>query len=393
MQDRSSRPARNAWRGLLEPPPALANALALTSALAALAIARVVDPYLDTYTILPSVGAVLLAAWFGGFWPSIVATVVSVIGLEMYFVDPRGTLEFGTTSDAIRLAFFVLVSLGASSASRSLRHAALRADAEARAAREFAAQLEASSASLARANEELRQANEELEATAYAIAHDLRTPLRSIDASVARLLGTTSTREEEVAPALTRVRAQVHRMAQMLDGLLALARVGRGTLSRTRIDLTAMARSIADELGAAQPGRNVEWRIAEGLTATGDPRLVRVVLQNLLGNAWKFTRERERAEITIDSREVDGERFIRVADNGAGFDPEFAGQLFRPFHRLHGDGEFEGTGIGLATVRRIIERHGGRVHASGAPGAGAEFLFSLGGVPTQPADRTTSPRA
>ncbi|MCC6658170.1 MAG: PAS domain S-box protein [Rhodocyclaceae bacterium] len=225
---------------------------------------------------------------------------------------------------------------------------------------------------------ELEAANRELEAFSYAVSHDLRAPLRAIN-GFSRLL------EEESAAVLdgkarghlARVRAASVRMGELIDDLLELARVARHEMRTVAADLSALAREIADEIAAAEPARHVEWKIAPGLAARCDPSLMRAVLHNLLGNAMKYTSKKEPACIEFGVDESGGERRFFVRDNGAGFDMRYAGKLFGAFQRLHSPSEFPGTGIGLATVARIIHRHGGTVRAEGCVDAGATFFFTL----------------
>lgn len=222
---------------------------------------------------------------------------------------------------------------------------------------------------------ELSAANRELEAFSYSVSHDLRAPLRAIGGFAALLEEQCATSlDAEARDYLQRLLAAVRRMGQLIDDLLALATVGRATMSLRTVDLSALARQVAAELEASDPERRVDWRIAGELAARADPGLIRVVLENLLGNAWKYTARTQHAVIEF-SRNAAGEFF--VADNGAGFDPAYIQGLFQPFRRLHTEQEFEGSGIGLATVRRILERHGGQVRGEGAPGAGARFTFTL----------------
>jgi len=176
---------------------------------------------------------------------------------------------------------------------------------------------------------------------------------------------------------LDRVRAASQRMAGLIDDLLGLSRVTRAELRRERVDLSALAQSVAAELQEADPKREVEFAIAPGLVVEADPHLLRLVLENLLGNARKYTAKRPHARIEFGATERDGRLAYYVRDNGAGFDMAYAGKLFGAFQRLHSAAEFEGTGIGLATVQRIIHRHGGRVWAEGVVGEGATFSFTL----------------
>jgi light-regulated signal transduction histidine kinase (bacteriophytochrome) len=166
-------------------------------------------------------------------------------------------------------------------------------------------------------------------------------------------------------------------MGQLIDDLLKLSHVTRSTLKRESVDLSVMSRSIASEYRKNQPGREVEFIVQEGLSANGDVRLLKVVLENLLGNAWKFTGTKTTARIEFGQKVVEGNPAFYVRDNGVGFDMAYVGKLFTPFQRLHLAEEFPGTGIGLATVKRIINRHGGRVWAEAAPDKGATFYFTL----------------
>jgi light-regulated signal transduction histidine kinase (bacteriophytochrome) len=167
-------------------------------------------------------------------------------------------------------------------------------------------------------------------------------------------------------------------MAALIDDLLLLSRVSRSELRRAPLDVGLLAASTVAELRRRDPGREVEVRIAEGLDACGDRRLLAIALENLVGNAWKFTSRKPRARIEVGCEVQDGEAVYFVRDDGAGFDMAYAGKLFGAFQRLHEASEFEGTGIGLATAHRVISRHGGRIWAEGRPGEGATFFFTLG---------------
>jgi PAS domain S-box-containing protein len=231
---------------------------------------------------------------------------------------------------------------------------------------------------VARRTEQVRAANEELEAFVYSVSHDLRAPLRAMDGFSKVLLADYAAQlDERGQHYLSRVGAGAQRMGTMIDELLRLSRVSRAQLRRDQIDLSDLARQIADELHSAEPERRVEFAIADGLTATGDRDLVRIVLENLLGNAWKFTSTREHARIELARGDHDHSTEFVVRDNGVGFDIQHADQLFKPFQRLHKANEFPGTGIGLASVHRIITRHGGHISAHGEIGRGATFTFTL----------------
>ena len=223
---------------------------------------------------------------------------------------------------------------------------------------------------------QLEAANKELEAFSYSVSHDLRAPLRSIDGFSQALLEEYADRLDETGRHyLTRVRAGSRHMAQLIEDLLNLSRVTRSEIHRVPVDVSALARAVATDLQRAAPDRRVEFDIEPGLTVHGDPGLLRVALENLLGNSWKFTRRHPTARIELGATERSGERTFFVRDDGAGFDMAYADKLFHPFQRLHSLEEFEGTGIGLATVQRIVQRHGGRVWGEGAVEQGAAFYF------------------
>lgn len=228
---------------------------------------------------------------------------------------------------------------------------------------------------------ELERTNRELEAFSYSVSHDLRAPLRSIDGFSKALIEDYG---EAIPPAghgyLNRVRAATQRMAQLIDDMLQLSRIGRAELQLTEVDLTALARSVVETLGDTPDARRAEVRVAEGLTARADARLIRVVFENLLSNAYKFTGKESAPLIEVGAagRTDEGPVFY-VRDNGIGFDEAYMGKLFTPFHRLHSEKDFPGTGVGLATVQRVVHKHGGRVWAQAAVGQGATFFFSLTG--------------
>lgn len=224
----------------------------------------------------------------------------------------------------------------------------------------------------------LEAMNRELESFSYSVSHDLRTPLRGLDAFSQELLEDYADKlDENGRDSLERIRAASQRMGILIDGLLNLSRVSRLDLKRELVDLSAIALDIANSLVSVQAERQVEFTVGEGLTAEGDEYLLYVVLQNLLDNAWKFTGKRGEAKIEFGQAEVAGSQAYFVRDNGAGFDMAYAGKLFSPFQRLHHHCDFPGTGIGLATVNRIVQRHGGRLWAEGEIDKGAAFFFTL----------------
>jgi signal transduction histidine kinase len=246
---------------------------------------------------------------------------------------------------------------------------------------------ERASKDLEDANRELEGTNRELEAFSYSVSHDLRAPLRAID-GFSQILQEDYEHvlDDEAVDYLGRVRAASGHMATLIDDLLNLSRVGRRPLRRERVDLASLAKEIVEELRESQPERKVEFVAPESIVAWGDASLLKVALENLLGNAWKFTARKEGARIEFGADRKPGPGLSSpvyyVRDNGAGFDQTYADKLFGAFQRLHGQDEFEGTGIGLATVARIVHRHGGRVWAEGKVGEGATFYFTLGGQDT-----------
>jgi PAS domain S-box-containing protein len=235
---------------------------------------------------------------------------------------------------------------------------------------------------LRRASTATDAANLELEAFSYSVAHDLRAPLRSIDGfSQALLEDNADQLDTQGKENLARVRAAAQRMARLIDELLSLSRVSRGELRRNRVNLTKIVRAIGERLREADPARDVELVVAEGLLVEGDPDLLATAMENLLANAWKFTSQMPKAHIEVGLTTKDGRSAYFVRDDGAGFDMDHAHKLFGAFQRLHATVEFPGTGIGLATVQRIVRRHGGRIWAEGEVGRGATFSFTLGGAP------------
>lgn len=229
---------------------------------------------------------------------------------------------------------------------------------------------------LVAANRELETVNKELEAFSYSVSHDLRAPLRSIDGFSQALLEDYGDRlDGQAKDYLCRVRGAAQRMALLIDELLQLSRVTRAEFRRGPVNLSELAEVILADLQKEQRERKAEIRVAPGLVVDGDAALLRIVLENLLGNAWKFSSKRDCSRIQVESRVENGKTIFFVRDNGAGFDPAYSNHLFGAFQRLHRQDEFSGTGVGLATVQRIIQRHGGRIWAEGAVDKGATFYF------------------
>jgi PAS domain S-box-containing protein len=233
-------------------------------------------------------------------------------------------------------------------------------------------------ASLKAAKDAAVAANKELEAFSYSVAHDLRAPLRAIDGFSQALEEDCAGKLDPAALAhLERIRASAQHMGKLIDGLLGLARLTRGELSREKVDLTRLAQQTAARLRETQPERAVELIVQDGLVVEGDASLLAGMLDNLLGNAWKFTSKTPRPRVEVGRTVVDGRSVFYVRDNGAGFEQAYAHKLFGAFQRLHTVSEFAGTGIGLATVERIVRRHAGRAWAEGEVGRGATFYFTL----------------
>jgi light-regulated signal transduction histidine kinase (bacteriophytochrome) len=223
------------------------------------------------------------------------------------------------------------------------------------------------------------EANAELETFSYSVAHDLRAPLRAISGfSTALTEDCADQLDDRARDHLARITASADRMAKLIDALLGLSRLTRTEPRREKVDLTRMAQAVVQQLQSSQPDRVANIRVADNLVADGDAQLLRALLENLLGNAWKFTSKKSEARIEFGREGWKDGPVYYVRDNGAGFNMSFADKLFAPFRRLHKDSDFEGTGIGLATVQRIVRRHGGQIWAEGAIDQGATFRFTLG---------------
>jgi DNA-binding response OmpR family regulator len=266
---------------------------------------------------------------------------------------------------------------------RKVRDQLLRSEvdaAEARAATALAEARAVMAEELSRANDDLAQANRELEAFSYSVSHDLRAPLRTISAFTYALIEDFGDHiDDRARDHIRRVLAATSRMSDLIDALLELSRISRAPVGRHRVDLSQLAAIVIDDLSRRDPARAVGLDIAPDLIVDADARLMRILLDNLLGNAWKFTTRVDSAQIVVgrDPPDSEGDAVFFVRDNGAGFDMSQADRLFTPFQRLHHEHEFTGTGIGLATVRRIVERHGGKIWAEGSIGRGAKISFTV----------------
>jgi signal transduction histidine kinase len=320
---------------------------------------------------------VLLLAAIGESLQVIALTALVVCAAYLYVLNVNGTvLSMWQSPSLIRLPFlFTTAAFYGYLIDRSRR--------DQRRAREQAfADLERL---VAQRTADLTATNHELSTFAYSVSHDLRAPLRAIDAfSQALLEDYEQVLDAQGQDYLRRVRANAGRMSQLIDDLLQLSRLTRAEMNCEAIDLSAMARSIATDLQRTDAGRTATFRIEPGVIARGDARLVRVLLENLIGNAWKYTSRHPTAEITFGRNGSDGEVVFYVRDDGAGFDLAYADKLFRPFQRLHTIEEFEGAGVGLATAQRVVRRHGGRIWADAAPEKGATFYFTLPATEDEP---------
>jgi hypothetical protein len=225
----------------------------------------------------------------------------------------------------------------------------------------------------------LESANKELEAFSYSVSHDLRGPLRSIGGFSQLVVDDYSAKLDDNGKRfLGYINDATKRMSELIDDLLKLSRVSRASMKHEPVELGVLAKEVVTDLETREPERDCTLEVEPGLAVQGDPRLLKAALENLIGNAWKFTSKRADAHIQVGCRQQDGETVYFVKDNGAGFDMQYMNQLFVPFHRLHGESEFPGHGVGLATVQRIITRHGGRIWAEAEEGKGAIFFFTLG---------------
>lgn len=230
----------------------------------------------------------------------------------------------------------------------------------------------------AEASRQLKEANLELDAFSYSVSHDLRAPLRAIDGfSQALLEDCFDMLDERGRSHLQRVRSAAQRMGELIDGLLTLSRISRAELSRVPFDLSVLCEEVVADLRREDPRRVVDVRIEPGVLVYADRALIRIMIENLLGNAWKYTKRTPDPRVEFRTQQHHEPRVLTVCDNGAGFDMQYAARLFTPFQRLHDAADFPGTGIGLATVKRIVQRHGGRVWAESSVDRGASFYFSL----------------
>jgi signal transduction histidine kinase len=308
--------------------------------------------------------SIALVTWYAGTGPSVLAILLSIALFDYFFTEPLYTFDISSQDIPYFLIFAVWGGVVAS-------FAAVR--------RRVEDNLLQTRRELAKRATELEAANKELESFSYSVSHDLRAPLRHI-AGYAELLQrqASASLDEKARRHMAMILEASKRMGDLIDDLLGFSRIGRAEARKTAVSLDQLVREVIAELAQETKGRQIDWTIGALPVCRGDRSMLKVVLVNLLSNAVKFTRPRSRAKIEIGW--VDGKNNqieVYVRDNGAGFDMHYLNKLFGVFQRLHRTDEFEGTGIGLATVERIIHRHGGEVRAEGAVDQGATFYFSL----------------
>jgi K+-sensing histidine kinase KdpD len=353
--------------------------LAILSVAVALGLALLVDRYHVRDVEAPFfLFAIALTAWYGGIGPAALAFLLASAGFNYYFTEPYHTF-YVTGSDLpyyiVFLLFATLVgwfSAVRSRVERDLRHS--RNDLE----REVL-QRRALNEELANRSAELQAINKELEAFAYSVSHDLRAPIRHI-AGFTELLqkNSASVLDERSQRHTTMILESAKKMGNLIDDLLAFSRIGRAEAHKTMVSLQQLVQEAQSEVAQETDGRNINWKIGRLPACYGDRSMLRLVLINLIANAVKFTRTRPQAEIEIASTNHNPDQIVvSIKDNGVGFDMKYVNKLFGVFQRLHAPEAFEGTGIGLATVQRIIHRHGGRVWAEGLVDGGATFYFSI----------------
>ena len=336
--------------------------------------------------LTPFLFAVAATVWYAGTGPGVLAIVLSVLSLNYFFLHPLFSFSPISYADLVYLTFCTLCALATGwvsavrrRAEQELRQARdrLQIEVQQRAQREN--EIENLNQELAKRVEELEASNKELEFFAYSVSHDLRAPLRHIGGYGELLQKQASSLLDDKSHRYVKtILESSKRMGDLIDDLLAFSRIGRAEARKTVVNLEQLVKEVVAELRQETAGRDIVWKIGALPACYGDRSMLKLVFVNLISNAVKFTRMRTRAEIEIgcvDGKKSEVEMFVR--DNGAGFDMQYANKLFGVFQRLHRTEEFEGTGIGLATVQRIVHRHGGKIRADGAVDQGATFYFSL----------------
>jgi len=352
-------------------------ALVVLLPLAAFALQSIFWPAIRPFAWFLFFPAVFFSSWIGGLSGGVIATLISTALAWWAFIPQEYSFALEDPVSLASIGLFLGMGFLFGYTQERITKANLRTAEALAVARSANEQLQD-------ANEKIEAANRELEAFSYSVSHDLRAPLRAMDGFSKILLERYA---EALAPEGQRylgiVRDSSREMGVMVDELLNFSRLGRQELERRPVAPADIARAALGELTADGPGRHLEVRIDELPACKADPGLLKLVFVNLLGNALKFSRDRDPAIIEVTARDGEGAGdgpVYLVRDNGVGFDMRYADKLFGVFQRLHPAEEFEGTGVGLAIVARIVERHGGRIWAESAPGAGATFLFTLGGT-------------
>ncbi len=314
---------------------------------------------IDVFYLLP----ISFAVWYINKKAGIIISTVSVLSIFLsdHLSDPNYHIRFIDLWNLVMIfVFFIVVSLVLSKL-RIILH-----------------EQRGLSLGLQKALDDVKTSNEALEAFSYSVSHDLRAPLWRIQSYAQMIDDKYSDKLDEAGKDyIYRVCSNTQRMQDLIDALLKMSRYDRGNLNRSKVDLTAMVRRGIEEIAKGWPGRQVEFVVADGVTADADPALLQVIIFNLAENALKFTKHRPVTKIKFGVKKIDGKDVYFIRDNGAGFNMEHAKKLFKPFQRLHTESEFAGFGIGLATVQRIIQRHGGRIWAESEMNKGATFYFTL----------------
>jgi len=352
--------------------PVLRYGLAVLSVSAALGGALLIER-LHLHNITLFLFAIAVAAWYGGTRAAVLALLLSCISFAHFFVEPSHSIPY-----FILFALFAWLVSWFSAVRRRVEGQLLQSRDELTERKHREQEIQSLNQELARRSTELESINKELEAFAYSVSHDLRAPLRHI-AGYTELLKkkASSTLDEKSNRYLAMILDSAKRMGNLIDDLLAFSRIGRAETQKTLFSLTQLVSEALTEVREDAEGRNIAWKIGALPDFYGDRSMLRLVLVNLLSNAIKFTRARPQAEIEIGCTEGNkGDLVVFVRDNGVGFDMKYANKLFGVFQRLHQSDSFEGTGIGLATVQRIIHRHGGKAWAEGVVDSGATFYFS-----------------
>jgi len=359
--------------------PILRYGFSVVSVAMALGVAFALQHYKFRDVELPVLTvAIAFTTWYAGAGPSALAVLLSSASFDYFFVEPLYSFDISSRDLPYFLIFVAWAGIVASfSAVRRRIEGNLQLEVEQRRLRED--EISKLNLELSKRAVELEATNKELESFAYSVSHDLRAPLRHMIGYSELLQRQTSSLLDEKSQRFIRtILDSAKRMGNLIDDLLAFSRIGRAEAKKTKVDLEQLVKEVVAEIGQDTKGRDISWKIGALPVCYGDRSMLRLVVVNLVSNAAKFTRMRKPAEIEIgcvDRNKEEVEVFVR--DNGAGFDMQYVDKLFGVFQRLHLPEQFEGTGIGLATVQRIIHRHGGKVRGEGAVDQGATFYFSL----------------